>query len=175
MIDNPEIAIDYSLTYKDFVAGHKLATRQNIPLLLVHIIARYIASTLAFLAFVLIIFSFLDGQRQAIRNIVPLFILLSLMPVIISWGWRIAFNRLRLNKSQLPQMTFKATSQEFSRQIHGMGELTWLWSATHSFVQNKKIVLISVRKNCFIVIPRQFLTEDQINRLNEFQQRKGIA
>jgi hypothetical protein len=64
-------------------------------------------------------------------------------------------------------MIFQSNQQAFSRQIQGMGELTWFWSKTSGFSQNKKVVLILVRKGAFIVLPRRAVSDNQLVQLKQ--------
>ena len=167
MIENPEISIDYSLSYREFVAGQKLAVRQSIPILLFHILARYIALAVALLLVALALINLFNGYASTIPPIIPLIFLFFLMPSIIWISWRYSYKRLKLSPSQAPQMTFEADKTSFARQIHMMGDLTWLWSATHSISQNKTVVIIAARKGAYIIIPRRVVTDLQIARLKD--------
>jgi hypothetical protein len=167
MIENPEISIDYSLSYSEFIAGQKLAVRQSVFPLIIHILARFIAPTIVALLVLMCLVNFFGGHKSTIPPILPLIFLLSLMPSVIWISWRYSYNRLRLSSLQSPLMTFQADKTSFARHIHQMGNLTWLWSASNSIVQNNRVVLIAARKGCFIIIPRRVVTDPQIARLNE--------
>ena len=167
MVDTPEISIDYSLTYREFVAGYKLAVRQSIPLLLFNVFARYIASGVVIVLVLMCLVNITGGHAQTVPPILPLILLISVIPASVWLGWRYSFRRLKINPKVDPEMTFQANESSFGRQIHKMGELTWLWSATHSVSEDKKVVVISVRRGCFIVLPRRVLTDGQILRLKE--------
>ncbi len=169
MINVPEIAIDYTITFPEFVAGSKLGLRQSIFTLVFYVLARYVATTLAVLSSILVVSSFSSGLRQAGWGLLPVPVLLFSIPLVLTFNWRGSYRRLKVSKTSEPQLSFTANQQEFARQIHGMGELTWLWSATQGFAQNKKAVVIVVRKGAFIIIPRRALTEAQIERLRAMQ------
>jgi hypothetical protein len=173
MTNEPEIAIDYTITYAEFAAGSRLGWRQSLLTFLFYIVARYIAFALAVLCLALVIFSFTHGEPQGGRAFLPVTILLFIIPLTLTWTWRRSYNRLKVAKDDQPKLSFAANGQEFVRQIHGMGELTWLWSATKGFAENKKVVLIAARKGAFIIIPRRALSETQIERLRAMQ--KGTA
>lgn len=173
MINDPEIAVDYTITYAEFVAGSKLGWRQSFLTLAFYILARYLATALAVLFFVLVIFSFFGGLHQAGWYLLPVPFMFLAIPLILTFNWRVGYRHLKLSKTSEPQLTFAANQQAFTRQIHGMGELTWHWSATRGFAQNKRAVLIVVRKGAFIIIPRRALTASQIERLRAMQ--KGTA
>ena len=64
MIENPEISIDYSLSYREFVAGQKLAVRQSVPILLFHILARYIALAVALLLVAMALINLFNGHAS---------------------------------------------------------------------------------------------------------------
>jgi hypothetical protein len=98
----------------------------------------------------------------------PLVFVLFLMSIIIPISWRYSFKRLKLSPRQDPRMTFQADKTSFARQIHGMGDLTWLWSATHGIADNRQVVLISVKTGTFLFIPRPAIADDQLARLKEF-------
>jgi hypothetical protein len=169
MISDPEIAIDYTITYQEFVAGLKLGWRQSFSTLVLYAFARYLAPTVALFFFVLVVFDFSTGLHEAGWQLLPVPLLLLSIPLFMTFNWRGGYRRLKVSKTSEPQMSFTANQREFARQIHGMGELTWFWSATKGFAQNKKAVLIVVRKGAFIIIPRRALTEAQIERLRVLQ------
>jgi hypothetical protein len=174
VIENPEISIDYSLSYREFVAGQKLAVRQSVPILLVHILARYIALAVALLLVAMALINLFNGHGSTVPPIIPLIFLFFLMPSTIWISWRYSYKRLKLTPSQPPQMTFQSDKNSFARQIHMMGDLTWLWSATHSIAQNKRVVIIAARKGAFIILPRRVVTDLQIARLKDLlRENKG--
>jgi len=173
MINDPEIVIDYTITFPEFVSGSKLGWRQSIFTLVFYVLARYVATALAVLSSILVISSFSSGLHEAAWRLLPVPLLLFSIPLILTFNWRAAYRRLKMPGSDAPQLSFAANGQEFVRKIHGMGELTWLWSATQGFAQNKKAVVIVTRKGAFIIIPRRALTETQVERLQAMQ--KGTA
>jgi ABC-type nickel/cobalt efflux system permease component RcnA len=165
MIEKPSITMEYSLSYSEFVAGHKLAVRQSIPLLAFHIFARYIASAVALVLIALAVINIASGHAETVPGILPIIVLVCIIPATIWVSWRIGFRRLKIDPAIDPHMTFQADGTSFARQIQKMGDVTWLWSATHSIAQNKKVVLISVRKGCFIVLPRRVVSDAQLAEL----------
>ena len=167
MISNPEISLSYPLTYQEFVAGYKLGVRQSpfaiVPYILAHFLAPLVACFFLFLA----IFSFTSGHRDAVAGTIPIIVLCALMPVIYLYLWRTAFKRLQRDPKKNPQMTFQVDETQFGRSIEDMGETTWLWAATHSISQNKKVVLVSAHRGCFVIIPRRAISDLQVSRLRE--------
>jgi hypothetical protein len=168
MIAEPEVSFDYTLSYRQFVAGHKLAARKSAVLFLVHLLGRFIAPTAAILVTLMCLVNWSTGHGSLVPPILPLFFLLFLLSMILPISWRFGFRRLQLSSRQDPKMTFQADRTSFARQVQGMGDLTWLWSATHSIADNQKIVLISVRRGSFLFIPRHVVSDDQLDRLKEF-------
>ena len=166
-MDDPEISINYTLSYRDFVAGHKLASRQSIALFLFHFVARYVALIAAFLLCGMAAINVASGQWRLVPPILPIIFLLFLIPSIVWLSWRTSFKRLRLPSDQDPQMTFQADRNSFARRIHNMGDLTWLWSATQGIYESKDVVLIAARKGAFVIIPRQSISDAQVARLRQ--------
>jgi DNA-binding helix-hairpin-helix protein with protein kinase domain len=175
LLANPEISLEYSLTFRDFATANKLGVRQHFFIFLIHIIARYVATTLAFLLFSLIIITFFHGPRATIPSMLPLPFLLLLMPAAIWIGWWTSYKRYKQKPSVDPQMRFQADRTSFVREVQGMGELTWLWAATHGIVKNKKVVLVVARKGAFVIIPRRAISDEQIALLEEMWQQGRLA
>jgi len=174
VIENPEISIDYTLGYREFVAGQKLGVKQSVFPLIIHALARFIAPTIVVVLVLMCLVNFFGGHKSTIPPILPLIFLFSLMPSIIWISRRYSYNQLKISRSQPPQMTFQADGISFARQIHKMGDMTWLWSATHSITQNDKVLVIAVRRGAFIYIPRNVITDLQITRLKEMlRENKG--
>jgi len=175
MIEQPEISIEYKLTYRDFVEGQCLGSRQSVVFLVVGIFARYIATAIAVALSAMSLLLIFSGKWPAARGILPLIVMVWFIPISVWLTWRYSFARLRNTGSRIPQMLFLANQTYFVRQIQDMGELTWLWSATQKVVSNKKVVLILARKGCFIIIPRRYISDAQISLLEEMwrQARKS--
>lgn len=169
MINDPEIAVDYTITFQEFVSGSKLGCRQNVFTLIFYVLARYVATALAVLFSILVIFDFCSGQHEAGWGLLPFPLLLFGIPLILTFNWRASYRRLKMPGSEAPQLSFAANRLEFTRKIYAMGELTWLWSASQGFAHNKKAVVIVVRKGAFIIIPRRALTDSQMERLRIMQ------
>jgi hypothetical protein len=171
MIANPEISLSYPLTYREFVAGYKLGVRQSLFALVPYIIARLLGPIVACFFLLLAIFSFTSGHRDAVAGTIPVILLSGLMPAIYLYSWRSAFKRLQREPKKNPQMTFQADETAFVRAIEDMGEMTWLWAATDRISDNKKVVLVSARKGCFVIIPRHAISAFQLSRLRELLQK----
>ena len=167
MIENAEISINYSMSYREFVAGHKLAARKSGVLFLVHLIGRFIAPLALFLLVAMCLINWFGGHKEVVRPMLPMVLLLMFLSSLLWASWRFSFNQLKSAHGQDPQMTFQADRVSYSRQIHGMGDLTWLWSATHSISDNPRIVLITVRRGHFLFIPRRVVSDPQLARLKE--------
>ena len=171
----PGVSVEYSLPYKEFAAGYRLGARQNFLVLLFYVLTRYVASILAVFITALFVMSLFDGQRDAAWHMLPLVLLVDLVPLINRWQQRTSFNRLRVSKSSDPNLRFTANDKEFSREVIGMGELKWRWSATQGISHNKTIVVISVSKGCFIFIPRRVLTDTELTQFQQMQQLANHA
>jgi hypothetical protein len=170
MIENAEISFEYSLSYREFVAGHKLAARKSVVLFLVHLIGRLIAPFALFLLMAMCLVNWFGGHKEVIRPMMPLGLMLLFLSSLLWIAWRFSFNQLRSTHGQDPQMAFQADKTSYSRQIKGMGDLTWLWSATHSISDNARIVLITVRRGHFLFVPRHAVSDAQLQRLKQFLQ-----
>jgi hypothetical protein len=168
MIENPEIIFEYSLSYREFVAGHKLAARKSVVLFVVHLLGRFIAPFTTFLLVTMCLINWFSGHRATVGPILPLVFMFLFLSSILWISWRFSFSQLKSVRGQGPQMIFQADGTSFARQIQGMGELTWLWSATHRITENKKVVLISVRKGAYLFIPRRVVSDPQLARLKSF-------
>jgi hypothetical protein len=167
MIANPEISLSYPLTYREFVAGYKLGVRQRLFALVPYIVARFLGPFVAGLFLLLAIFSFTSGHRDAVAGTIPVILLCALMPMIYLYSWRSGFKNLQRDSAKNPQMTFQADGVSFVGRIDGMGEMTWLWATTDSISQNKRVVLVSARRGCFVIIPRYAISDSQLRRLQE--------
>jgi ABC-type nickel/cobalt efflux system permease component RcnA len=175
MIENAEISFDYSLSYREFVAGHKLAARKSVVLFLVHLIGRLIAPCALLLLVAMCLINLFGGHKEVVRPMLPIVFLLIFLSGLLWVGWRFSFNQLKATHGQDPQMTFQADKDSFSRQIHGMGDLNWLWSATHRILDNKKVIVISVRRGSYLFIPRRSVSDAQLQRLKQFLQEHKKA
>ena len=167
MIEEAEISFEYSLSYREFVAGHKLAARKSVVLFLVHLIGRFIAPLALSILVGMCLINWFGGHKEVVRPMLPMVLLLTFLSSLLWVSWRFSFNQLKSAHKQDPQMTFQADRVSFSRQIHGMGDLTWLWAATHRISDNSRIVLISVRRGSYLFIPRRAVSDTQLTRLKE--------
>jgi hypothetical protein len=175
MIENAEISFDYSLSYREFVAGHKLAARKGVVLFIVHAIGRFVAPCAFFLLLAMCLINWFGGHREVVRPMLPLLFLLAFLSSLLWASWRFSFNQLKSVPGSDPQMTFQADKDSYSRQIHGMGDINWLWSATHRIIDNHKVVVISVRRGSYLFIPRRSMSDAQLLRLKQFlQEHKKI-
>lgn len=169
MLENPEITIQYSINFQEFVAGSKLAMSKNLLTLLMHLFANFCAPVASILLIAMCLIILAGGKSSGvIPHILPLVFLSLLMSSIFRITWRYSFNSLKLLPNQDPQMTFQAGTTSFARKIEGMGELTWLWSATQGVSQNAKVVIIAVRKGHYLFIPRRVISDAQLARLKQF-------
>jgi hypothetical protein len=142
--------------------------RTSLALLFMRIFAVYIASGIGIVLVVMCLVNIAGGHAATVPPILPLLFLVLLLPTIM-WisGWY-GFRRLKLLPNEDPVMTFQANGASFSRRIDKMGEITWLWSATHRVMQDKRMVVIAVRKGCFIYIPRHAITDADVSKLERF-------
>lgn len=169
MDGKPEVNLTYTLTYPEFKAGAKLGMRQNVPIYLIYLFARYLGAAGGLLLLVLALFSFFDGQRSAAWHLLPGCLLLLLLPLIYAWQWRTSFNNLREDKSSPANVCFRADALGFVRRLGNMGELSWRWSASKGVSANQRVILIAARKGAFIIIPRRVVSDAQLQLLREFQ------
>jgi hypothetical protein len=168
MIEHPQVSFNYSLSYRDFVAGQKLAAQKSVFLFVIHAVMRFIAPLAASILIAMCLINYFGGHQSLVRPILPTIFWLLFLSSILTVGWRFSFNQLRPSGGRNPQMTFQADETSFVREIHGMGDMTWLWSATHGISSNKRTVLISVRRGAYLYIPRCAVTDEQLEMLKEF-------
>jgi membrane protein implicated in regulation of membrane protease activity len=171
MIANPEISLSYRLTYREFVAGYKLGVRQSLVALFPYILARFVAPLVACFFLLMAITSITSGHATDVAGTLPVILLCAFLSVFYFFTWRTAFKRLKRDPKLDPQMTFQADETSFVRVIEGMGEVTWLWSATDKISHNKEVVLVSASKGAFVIIPRAAITDSQLSRLRELLQQ----
>ena len=174
MIDEPEVSLSYDLTYRDFVAGYKLGVRQSPLALLPYVVARFLAPIVACLFLLLAVFSFTSGHRDAVAGTIPIIFLCGFMPMIYWYSWRAGFKRLQRDSTRNPHVVFEADKSAFVRRIENMGETSWLWAATEKIRDNKKVVLVSGRGGCFVIIPRHAISTNELIRLRELLRENKV-
>jgi len=175
VLSNPEISIDYKLTYRDFVAGQRLGVRQGVFTLIISFLTRYVATTVAVIISIFMIIFVFKGQSSIAIGVLPVVIPLWLIPISVWLTWRYGFRRFKNGESNEPQMSFQADRSSFVRHIKGMGELTWLWSATLGVYKNSRVVLVMARRGSFIIIPRRAISDAEISLLEDMWQQGRLA
>lgn len=123
MIESPEISTEDPLTYREFVAGHKLAARQSIPMLVFRLFARFFASTIAILLIFLAVVHLSNGHASTVLPVLPLIFMVLLVPSIIWISWRYSLRQLQWIKGQDPKVIFQVSSTSCGRELAGMGAI----------------------------------------------------
>ena len=163
--------LTYTLTLDDYKAALLLHRRQK----LIRRINVFIWPILTF-AFLIGVIVFTGSGHQELLTQCLIFGVVSLwlaiaLPIARYFNMRKGFNRILLSKQMDRRISIDIDDERIVSEIPGVGEGKYFWNAIIAFAQDKKVTLLSLYKDRFLLFPTAMLSEDQHAELNDLVAR----
>jgi hypothetical protein len=168
-----EIAIHYTLTFKEYIRGQRLHAKSSFWKRFAFLLDFWIFPMLGLYCLGV---AFYVWFKYAFDNSVLMLLACGAFLVCTRFY---SYMRLRRGYRQTPRdngdTEILFTEDSFSAEVPGFGKFEYSWNAAKFWRENENILLVMVLPVMLVVIPKRSISEPQLEELRKLLRRKVVS